>query len=201
MERRAVLIGGLSIKGRKALLDIAVKNLAECSEEVRILVIVDNFDDLKFDSYALPACNVELLTGGCFCCTLREDLKRLIEDQMKALDPNVMLIEMPITADSRSMRSLVNESLGCEVEPTIVFTVDLESWEKVFQAFTKPMISNLQSADVIALISKEKSDGIPNSIQDQIASWPSKSICRFTPTEDIHITLIARKKEDCWPLE
>ncbi len=198
MEKVAILIGGLSIEGRKVLLDLAITNLAERSEEIRMLVIVDNFDDSKLDSLAIPRCNVELLTGGCLCCTLREDLKRLIEDQMKTLDPNVTLIEMPITADPQSMRSLVKESLGCEVEPPIVFVMDLESWEKIFQAFTKPITNNLQNADVIALVSKEKLDGLPNSIQDQIASWPSKSIVRFTSSKGTNITLIARRKEDCW---
>ena len=148
MQRKAVLINGLSIKGRKALLDLSLMKISESCEKVRALVIVDNFEDSKFDDDIVSKLdmNVEILGGGCFCCQLKEDFRALLEEEEEVFGPSAIFVELPIMADADLIKSIMKDAIQTNLEFVTVFVIDYESADTVFETFPDMMERNLSAS-------------------------------------------------------
>jgi G3E family GTPase len=103
------VVGGFLGSGKTTLLRQMLVGSADTA------VIVNEFGEVGLDHHLLRACEerVELLGGGCACCTRREDLARTLRDLLDDRDRG-----------RAELRRVVIETSGLADPAPIVFTVN-----------------------------------------------------------------------------
>jgi G3E family GTPase len=102
------VVGGFLGSGKTSLLRQGLTGAADTA------VIVNEFGEVGLDHHLLRACEerVELLGGGCACCTRREDLVRTLRDLLDDRDRG-----------RAELRRVVIETSGLADPAPIVFTI------------------------------------------------------------------------------
>jgi len=125
------------------------------------VVVVNEFGDVGIDKMLLEGVGSEVfeLSGGCICCTQKNDLKATLKRIQSKYHPNRILIEATGVADPAAiMETLEEEAFQTLLEPGRVITIlEADYWDER-ENFGSFFQRQLNCADLILL---NKVDRLP----------------------------------------
>lgn len=150
---RALLIGGCDERLKVALISEALRSLSMIAPFSKVLLVRDHYDSRSFETGGVHI-REEMISGGCFCCSSKQDFERLLRET-KGLEQ--MVVEVPITADA----GIVAASIRAMTEGSVVsclFAFDSSSLEVMMDALPELMERNIRSADALAWREQDEVD-------------------------------------------
>ncbi|CAM2066668.1 GTP-binding protein [Sulfidibacter corallicola] len=196
------ILSGFLGSGKTTLLNHLLKQ----PHEERIGVLVNDFGSIDIDGDLVVGVTGETLklSGGCICCTIRDDLEQVVFDLLSSEDPpQRLVIEASGVSDPTSvaMTFFVGRLKNlCRVE-TLVTLIDSETFFQTPVNLTHLLERQLYVADLIVL---NKSDLCPSEKLDAVSTlirseFPRARIIRTRHGEVPLELLFERSESDFSP--
>ena len=163
---KVLLFAGFLGSGKTTFLNALARELAKSSScEFPVVAIENEQGETGYgnDGFKFP---VELLAGGCICCTLSSGLGAMIKKIENTYCPEFVLIETSGMAMPGSIISLIEEYLPEVEQITTVVMYDTSKREEVYSGLDHFLRNQLQYADYLLL---NKCDLITDDVTEEIA--------------------------------
>lgn len=155
---RVLLVGGFSVDGKKHLVQQLASRILASGKDSRLSIILSEIreGDLSGSIIDSDTIQVEEVRGGCPCCTMERDLRRLLKKDAVARSDHIVL-EVAGTCDLRQLEGIVRNVNELAAARSIL----------VLDAATLPCLSdvvpvlktNIHASDVIVLTKGIGDDG------------------------------------------
>ncbi len=159
-KSRVAIIGGVSEKAKNVLLANALRKISIVDPHSSVLVIRDHVDRVAGidDKDERPHVAIEHLSGGCFCCTLKNDFESLLKGYASRSGVWHFLIEAPLIADIGTIEASIKHILGRNLKVEKAFAIDAETIDVLLETFPDLFNRNIDQADVLAISTSQDQD-------------------------------------------
>ncbi|MBD0865198.1 MAG: GTP-binding protein [Rhodobacteraceae bacterium] len=144
-------VGGFLGSGKTSL----INNLLRQADGRRIVVFVNDFGTLNIDYDLIETVSTDriALSNGCVCCTLNDDLIRLIARFCETVRPDMFVIEASGVADPRALdTSLVSlQQVGLTHMRRRIYVIDADQFGRLDYADTEDIVDHAAASDLVVL--------------------------------------------------
>ena len=151
MDVKALLIGGYDEPLRGVVITEAARNMAALSPGSSLLIIRDHYEEIAGTESLGIKVDVEQLSGGCYCCSMKHDFELLLIEKGRKGDIRNLIVEVPLTADLETVKDSITDIIGDGIQVTTIFAIDLLSAGVMMETFPELMNRSLKASDMLAI--------------------------------------------------
>lgn len=181
---QVLLIGGFDDGGKMAIMKNAIDRAFTLDEGRPLTIILNDVGEKELsDVIGSPdIVQIEELRGGCLCCSMGGDLRRIMQKRSVA-DSEMVLIEASGTCSLPQLKASLSE-LDPVSRVSSSYVVDVESLRHLMDLI--PVFNdNVITSDSVVLtgccdLRKEELDrhiGLLSSIDDELSSFDNQASC------------------------
>lgn len=178
----ALITGGLG-SGKTTLLRQILKEARQ-----RLAVVMNEFGEMAIDGQVIKGRDVDLveLSGGCVCCSLTGEFEAAIQEILKRVKPDMIVVEATGVAEADALVFEVEDSLPQVRLDCVICLVD------AFTSVHYPEIgrvarTQLENADIVLLNKKDLvSDTELSQVKEKVKKY-TKALILPTDHCQIHI--------------
>jgi G3E family GTPase len=100
------IYGGLLGAGKTTLIQ---KMLTSAYQGYRIAIIENEIGKVNLDAQEFAGIQVRPLTSGCVCCTLKGNMVAAVQELIRTVDPDYLIIEATGAADLQAIKEICNQ--------------------------------------------------------------------------------------------
>jgi len=150
---KMLIVAGFLGSGKTSLIMELVRRIHGRTGR-KVAVMVNDFGKIGVDGKIMERQGFKVMEfwGGCFCCTLGNQLVTALEKVASEIKPSYIIVEPSGIADPQSiLKTLKNYHGPAIVSNRIILIIDASRFDLLHQAMPMPLSNQVKSADMILI--------------------------------------------------
>ena len=155
MHANALLIGGYDEPLKGIIIREALMRIASETPYAKVLLVRDHYEPMPEMEDVNLSLDMEYLTGGCFCCSLKHDFESLLAAKGGEEGVRSFIVEVPLTADMDAVEGSMRAVLGPLAQATKTFVMGSSTYHVMAENFPVLFKQNMGVSDLLVLREEE----------------------------------------------